>query len=67
VAPGGQRWREESGARAGVREMGRVGRERGRGVGACERGGGRLGPDSAQPRGKDFLFLFSFSFLFSFP
>jgi hypothetical protein len=41
-----------------------LGRERGRGASARERGGG-LRPESAQPRGEGFLF--PFSFLFSFP
>jgi hypothetical protein len=54
-------------ARERAGEMGRVGRERGRGAGVRERGGGRLGPESSQPRGKGFLFLFPFSFLLSFP
>jgi hypothetical protein len=45
----------------GVREMGRVGREGGRSAGARERGG-KLASDSAQERGKGFLFLFSFFF-----
>jgi hypothetical protein len=46
----------------GVREMGHVGREGGRSVGAGEREGGKLGSDSALPRGKGFLFSFSFFF-----
>jgi hypothetical protein len=61
VGPGGQRGREERGVRASEWEMGCMGRERGRGAGARERGG-KLGPESAQPRGKGFLFLFSFFF-----
>jgi hypothetical protein len=50
----------------GTREMDRVGRKGGRSAGARPRGGGgKLGPDSAQSRGKCFFFfLFLFSFLF---
>jgi hypothetical protein len=60
VGPAGQRGREERGARASAREMGRVGHERGRSVGARERGGGgtwaRIGPTE---RGEG-IFLFFF-------
>jgi hypothetical protein len=62
VGPGSQRGREESGTWAGVREMGPMGRERGKRR-VREREGG-LGPDPTQPRGDfPFLFLSYFHFL----
>jgi hypothetical protein len=64
------RWGRTVRGERGAGKMGRVGREGGRSAGARERG--ELGPESSQPRGKGFLFLFPFFFslffsLISFP
>jgi hypothetical protein len=60
---GGQRGREECGARAGAWKMGRVGRERGRIVGTREREGEKAWARSSPAEG-GFPFFFFFYFLF---
>jgi hypothetical protein len=63
VGPGGQRGREKR----GTREMGRVGHERGRSVGAREREGEKAWARSSPAEGGCPFLSFSISFLFPFP